>query len=92
MGDILPVEIKLYDDRSYDFVIKTPPAGFLIKKYAKVTKGSTNGSKKIVGKLTKDQLKEIAETKLPDLNAYTVEAAMNIVAGTAKNMGIEVED
>ena len=92
MGDILPVEIKLYDDRSYDFVIKTPPAGFLIKKYAKVTKGSTNGSKKIVGKLTKDQLKEIADTKLPDLNAYTVEAAMNIVAGTAKNMGIEVED
>ena len=92
MGDILPVEIKLYDDRSYDFVIKSPPAGFLIKKYAKVTKGSTNGSKKIVGKLTKDQLKEIAETKLPDLNAYTVEAAMNIVAGTAKNMGIEVED
>lgn len=92
MGDILPAEIKLYDDRSYDFVIKTPPAGFLIKKYAKVTKGSTNGSKKIVGKLTKDQLKEIAETKLPDLNAYTVEAAMNIVAGTAKNMGIEVED
>ena len=92
MGDILPVEIKLYDDRSYDFVIKTPPAGFLIKKYAKVTKGSTNGSKKIVGKLTKDQLKEIAETKLPDLNAYTVEAAMNIVAGTAKIMGIEVED
>lgn len=92
MGDILPVEIKLYDDRSYDFVIKTPPAGFLIKKYAKVTKGSTNGSKKIVGKLTKDQLKEIAETKLPDLNAYTVETAMNIVAGTAKNMGIEVED
>lgn len=92
MGDILPVEIKLYDDRSYDFVIKTPPAGFLIKKYAKVTKGSTNGYKKIVGKLTKDQLKEIAETKLPDLNAYTVEAAMNIVAGTAKNMGIEVED
>ena len=92
MGDILPVEIKLYDDRSYDFVIKTPPAGFLIKKYAKVTKGSTNGSKKIVGKLTKDQLKEIAETKLPDLNAYTVEAAMNRVAGTAKNMGIEVED
>ena len=63
MGDILPVEIKLYDDRSYDFVIKTPPAGFLIKKYAKVTKGSTNGSKKIVGKLTKDQLKEIAELK-----------------------------
>ena len=92
MGDILPVEIKLYDDRSYDFVIKTPPAGFLIKKSAKVTKGSTNGSNKIVGKLTKDQLKEIAETKLPDLNAYTVEAAMNIVAGTAKNMGIEVED
>ena len=91
MGDVLPVEISVYEDRSFDFVIKTPPAAFLIKKYAKVKKGSTKGSSEIVGSLTKEQLKEIAETKLPDLNAYTVEEAMKIVAGTAKNMGIEVK-
>ena len=90
MGDVLPVEISVYEDRSFDFVIKTPPAAFLIKKYAKVKKGSTKGSSETVGSLTKEQLKEIAETKLPDLNAYTVEEAMKIVAGTAKNMGIEI--
>ena len=90
MGNVLPVEISIYEDRSFDFVIKTPPAAFLIKKYAKVKKGSTKGSSEIVGSLTKEQLKEIAETKLPDLNAYTVEEAMKIVAGTAKNMGIEI--
>ena len=90
MGDVLPVEISVYEDRSFDFVIKTPPAAFLIKKYAKVKKGSTKGSSETVGSLTKEQLKEIAETKLPDLNAYTVEEAMNIVRGTAKNMGIEI--
>ena len=90
MGDILPVEISIYDDRSFDFVIKTPPAAFLIKKAANVTKGSVKGSKEPVGKITSAQLKEIAETKLPDLNAYTVEEAMKIVAGTAKNMGIEI--
>ena len=90
MGDVLPVEISVYEDRSFDFVIKTPPAAFLIKKYAKVKKGSTKGSSETVGSLTKEQLKEIAETKLPDLNAYNVEEAMNIVAGTAKNMGIEI--
>lgn len=92
MGDVLPVEISIYDDRSFDFVIKTPPAAFLIKKYAKVKKGSTKGSKETVGKLTKEQVKEIAETKLPDLNAYTVETAEKIIAGTAKNMGISVEE
>lgn len=92
MGDVLPVEISIYDDRSFDFVIKTPPAAFLIKKYAKVKKGSTKGSKETVGKLTKEQIKEIAETKLPDLNAYTVETAEKIIAGTAKNMGISVEE
>ena len=92
MGDVLPVEISVYEDRSFDFVIKTPPAAFLIKKYAKVKKGSTKGSSEIVGSLTKEQLKEIAETKLPDLNAYTVEEAMKIVAGTAKNMGVAVEE
>ena len=91
MGNVLPVEISVYEDRSFDFVIKTPPAAFLIKKYAKVKKGSSKGSNEVVGSLTKEQLKEIAEIKLPDLNAYSVEEAMNIVAGTAKNMGIEVK-
>ena len=90
MGNVLPVEISVYEDRSFDFVIKTPPAAFLIKKYAKVKKGSSKGSSETVGSLTKEQLKEIAETKLPDLNAYSVEEAMNIIAGTAKNMGIEI--
>lgn len=92
MGDILPVEISIYDDKSFDFVIKTPPTSSLLKKYAKVDKGSVKGSKQIVGNITKDQLKEIAEIKLPDLNAYDVEGAMKSVAGTAKNMGIEIED
>ncbi len=91
MGDILPVEISIYEDRTFDFVIKTPPAAFLIKKYAKVKKGSTKGSKEVVGKLTKEQVREIAEIKLPDLNAYTIEEAEKIIAGTAKNMGISVE-
>ena len=86
MGDILPVEISIYDDKSFDFVIKTPPTSSLLKKYAKVDKGSVKGSKQIVGNITKDQLKEIAEIKLPDLNAYDVEGAMKSVAGTAKNM------
>ena len=90
MGNVLPVEISVYEDRSFDFVIKTPPAAFLIKKYAKVKKGSSKGSSETVGSLTKEQLKEIAETKLPDLNAYSVEEAMDIIAGTAKNMGIEI--
>ena len=91
MGDVLPVEISVYEDRSFDFVIKTPPAAFLIKKYAKVKKGSTKGSSETVGSLTKEQLKEIAETKLPDLNCDTIEAAMKTVAGTARNMGIVVD-
>ena len=92
MGDVLPVEISIYDDRTFDFVIKTPPAAFLIKKYAKVQKGSVKGSKEVVGTLTKEQLKEIAEIKLPDLNAYSVEEAMKIVEGTAKNMGITIAE
>ena len=91
MGDILPVEISIYDDRSFDFIIKTPPTSFLLKKYAKITKGAVNGSKETVATLTQAQLREIAEIKLPDLNAYTVEEAMKIVAGTAKNMGIAIE-
>ena len=92
MGDVLPVEITVYDDRSFDFVIKTPPAGFLIKKYAKINKGSAKGANQVVATITKDQLREIAEIKLPDLNAYDVEGAMKIVEGTAKNMGVQVED
>ena len=92
MGNVLPVEISIYDDRSFDFVIKTPPAAFLIKKYAKVKKGSNKGSKESVGSLTNEQLKEIAEIKLPDLNAYNIEEAIEIVRGTAKNMGIEIKD
>ena len=91
MGDIVPVEISIYEDRSFDFIIKTPPTGFLLKKYAKVQKGSAKGSSEVVGSITEAQLREIAETKLPDLNAYDVEAAMKIVAGTAKNMGIEIK-
>ena len=91
MGDIVPVEISIYEDRSFDFIIKTPPTGFLLKKYAKVKKGSAKGSSEIVGSITEAQLREIAEIKLPDLNAYDVEAAMKIVAGTAKNMGIEIK-
>ena len=92
MGDVLPVEISIYDDRSFDFVIKTPPCAFLIKKFAKVDKGSVKGSTENVGKLTKEQLKEIAEIKLSDLNCYTVEEAMKIVEGTARNMGITISE
>ena len=92
MGDVLPVEISIYEDRSFDFVIKTPPAAFLLKKVAKVKSGSSKGSKEIVATIAKEQLREIAEIKLPDLNAYTVEEAMKIVEGTAYNMGIKVED
>ena len=91
MGDVLPVEISIYEDRSFDFVVKTPPTAFLLKKFAKVKKGSVNGSKDIVATISQATLKEIAEIKLPDLNAYTVEEAMKIVAGTAKNMGIAIE-
>ena len=91
MGDRIPVEISIYEDRSFDFIIKTPPTGFLLKKYAKINKGSAKGKNEVVGSITEAQLREIAETKLPDLNAYDVEAAMKIVAGTAKNMGIEIK-
>ncbi|MBO5138511.1 MAG: 50S ribosomal protein L11 [Bacilli bacterium] len=90
MGDILPVEISIYDDRSFDFIIKTPPTGFLLKKYAGISKGSVKGANETVATLTKDQIREIAEIKLPDLNCYDIEAAMKIVMGTARNMGIKV--
>ena len=92
MGDVLPVEISIYEDRSFDFVIKTPPTAFLLKKFAKIKKGSTKGSNEVVATISQDTLREIAEIKLPDLNAYTVEEAMKIVAGTAKNMGIAIEE
>ena len=91
MGDVLPVEISIYDDRSFDFIIKTPPTAFLIKKYAKIKKGSAKGKSEFVGKLTEDQIREIAEIKLPDLNAYDVENAIKQVKGTAQNMGIEIK-
>ena len=91
MGDVLPVEISIYDDRTFDFIIKTPPTAFLIKKYAKINKGSVKGKNEIVGSLTEAQIKEIAEIKLPDLNAYDVDAAIKIVKGTALNMGIEIK-
>ena len=78
MGDIVPVEIYVYDDRTFDFVLKTPPAKSLIIKYA--------------GTLSKDDLRKIAEIKMPDLNAYDIESAMKIIAGTAVNMGIKIED
>ena len=91
MGDIVPVEISIYDDRSFDFVLKTAPAAFLIKKAAKIKSGSKKGKNEIVATITKEQLKNIAETKLPDLNAYDVEGAMKIIEGTARNMGVAVE-
>ena len=84
MGDVLPVEISIYDDRSFDFVIKTPPTAFLLKKYAKVQKGSSKGASETVATISQATLKEIAEIKLPDLNAYTVDEAAKIVAGTAR--------
>ena len=92
MGTVVPCEISVYDDRTFDFVLKTPPAGFLIKQAAKIQKGSSKGANETVATLTKEQLRTIAETKLPDLNAYDVEAAMNIIAGTAKNMGVKIEN
>ena len=92
MGDILPVEISIYEDRSYDFKLKTPPAPFLLKKYAKIQKGATKGKNETVATISRDTLKEIAEIKMADLNAYDIEKAMKSIEGTAKNMGIKVED
>ena len=90
MGDILPVEITIYEDRTFDFVVKTPPAAFLLKKVAKIKSGAAKGEK--VATISKKDLESIAETKLPDLNAYDIEGAMKIIEGTARNMGIEVEE
>ena len=91
MGDIIPVEISLYEDRTFDFVLKTAPAAFLIKKAAKIQKGSQKGAHQIVATISKENLRQIAETKLPDLNAYDVESAMKIIEGTARNMGVAVK-
>ena len=91
MGDIVPCEISIYDDRSFDFVLKTPPAAFLIKKAANIQKAGSKGANEVVATITEADLRKIAETKLPDLNAYDVEGAMAIVAGTARNMGVAVK-
>ncbi len=90
-GDIVPVIITAYEDKSFDFVLKTTPAAILLKKAAGISKASGNAKANKVGKITKSQLKEIAEYKMPDLNANDVEAAMRIIEGTARNMGIVVE-
>jgi large subunit ribosomal protein L11 len=90
-GNVIPVEITVYEDRSFTFITKTPPAAELIKKAAGVPKGSGEPHKTKVAKLTKDQVREIAQTKMEDLNANDVEAASKIIAGTARSMGITVE-
>lgn len=91
MGDIIPCEVSVYDDRSFDFVLKTPPAASLLLKVAGVQKGGVKGANDIVATITKDQLKQVAEIKLPDLNTNDLNQAMKIVAGTARNMGIAVK-
>jgi len=91
MGDIIPVVISVYDDRSFDFIMKTPPASRLILKALGKPKGSGKNLVSKVGTLTKDQVKEIAEQKMVDLNAGSIEAAMKIIEGTARSMGVEVK-
>ncbi|PLV59181.1 50S ribosomal protein L11 [Thermotoga sp. KOL6] len=92
VGMILPVVITVYEDKSFTFIIKTPPASFLLKKAAGIEKGSSEAKRKIVGKVTRKQIEEIARIKMPDLNANDLEAAVRIIEGTAKSMGIEVVD
>ena len=91
MGDIIPCEVSIYEDRSFDFVLKTPPAASLLLKVAGINKGGVKGANEIVATITKDQLRSVAETKMPDLNTTSIDKAMKIVAGTARNMGIAVE-
>lgn len=91
-GMVVPVEISVYEDRSFTFVLKTPPASVLITKAAKIERGSDQPNRKKVGTITRDQLREIAQTKMPDLNANDIDAAMKIVEGTARNMGVTVTD
>ncbi|MDH3248861.1 MAG: 50S ribosomal protein L11 [Acidimicrobiia bacterium] len=90
-GQIIPTEISIYEDRSFTFILKTPPAAALLRQAAKVDKGSSEPNKDKVGKVTRAQVKEIAETKMPDLNANDIDAAMKIVEGTARSMGLLVE-
>lgn len=90
-GDVIPVEITVYEDRTFDFKLKTPPAAELLKKAAGIKKGSGEPHKVKVGKVTKEQIREIAEKKMVDLNAYDIDQAMKIIEGTARNMGIEVK-
>ncbi len=90
VGTVIPVEITIYEDRTFTFVTKTPPASDLLKKAAGVTKGSGANRREKVGRITVDQLREIAQTKMPDLNANDIEAAMRIIEGTARSMGIEI--
>ena len=90
-GTIVPVEITVYEDRSFSFITKTPPAAVLLRQKAGVDKGSGEPHKEKVGTVTRDQVREIAETKMPDLNANDIEAAMKIVEGTARSMGIRVQ-
>ena len=91
MGDIVPVEISIYEDRTFDFILKTPPTPSLLLKAAGIPKGSAKGANEIVATISKDDVKKIAEIKLPDLNCYDIESAMDIVIGTARNMGIAVK-
>jgi len=91
-GNVIPVEITIYEDRSFTFVLKTPPASDLIKKALGIDKGSGEPNKKKVGKLTREQVRKIAEQKMPDLNAASIEAAMRMVEGSARAMGVEVAD
>ncbi|NEQ30436.1 MAG: 50S ribosomal protein L11 [Leptolyngbya sp. SIO4C5] len=90
VGLVVPVEISVFEDRSFTFILKTPPASVLIKKAAGLDKGSGEPNRVKVGSITRDQLQEIAQTKMPDLNANDIEAAMKIVEGTARNMGITI--
>jgi len=90
-GQILPVIITVYTDKSFDFVIKTPPAAVLLMNAAGITKGSAESNRKKVGKVTWDKIKEIAEIKMPDLNCFTLESAMKMIAGTARSIGIVIE-
>jgi large subunit ribosomal protein L11 len=90
-GDIVPVVISIYEDRSFTFIMKTPPVAELIKKAAKISKGSGKPLQEKVGKITKAQVREIAEKKMPDLNCHTVESAMRQVEGTARQMGVTIE-
>ena len=91
MGDIIPVEVTVFEDRSFDFVLKTPPTASLLLKAAKLQKGGVKGANEIVATITKDQLREIAEIKLPDENTNNIDAVMRTIAGTARNMGIAVK-